>query len=410
MIRFFCLLLSLLSLEISAHEIVHYGGWSSEAWDMKKSYFFPFPDPFVATLWGNKCQDRLHDDTPKDISVSLYQAPNTDTEQKYLTVKIQLKLDADKKPLKAPLMILIPGAFANLDDNSAINWSHRFIQLGFHVLTVPNPWGVDFVSHKANIKLGDFMKEAQSLYQSIRYSVEYLEKREILEGEISLIGLSYGAFLSAMIKAFDAESFNPIIDGNVTLFAPPFSLGRTLELLDEAIDEVRQDYLDTNLLLVYYKLKMVCMLGTVDDLTQIRRHDSKGIVTRFAFHEEMIRSLTLYNQVWNLDLIPKKRKDREAWRIGMDFNTYFSRYAPELLANLNSEKSNVSYWIQRSINRGFNNIRLHTAEDDFLNDEKVWPTFRRDFYLVDRGGHLGYQYLPWLEELVRKTITPDVIN
>jgi hypothetical protein len=297
-------------------------------------------------------------------------------------------------------MILIPGAFANLDDHSAINWSHRFIALGYHVLTVPNPWGTDFISHKANFKLGDFVKEAQALYQSMRHSILYLEGRELLDGEISLTGLSYGAFLSAMIKAFDTEQMNPLIDGNVTLFAPPFSLGRTLERLDDAIEEVRHDYLSTNLMLVYYKLRMVCALTKIDDLTQLRRHDSKGLVIRFAFHEEMINSFTLYNKQWNLDLIPKKRSEREAWRISMDFATYFSRY----------EKSRVSYWIQKSINNGFNNIRLHAAEDDFLNDEKVWPAFRNDFYLVEHGGHLGYQYLPWLDNLIKKTIAPELQN
>jgi hypothetical protein len=94
----------------------------------------------------------------------------------------------------------------------------------------------------------------------------------------------------------------------------------------------------------------------------------------------------------------------------MDFATYFSRYAPELLSNLYSEKSRVSYWIQKSINNGFNNIRLHAAEDDFLNDEKVWPAFRNDFYLVEHGGHLGYQYLPWLDNLIKKTIAPELQN
>jgi predicted alpha/beta-fold hydrolase len=408
--HFLCLVLILFSLTSNAKEIINYGGWPSEAWDLKKTYYFPFPEPYVGTLWGNKCQDRKFDKTPADISEALYQAPNLYTEQKYLTVKIQIRTDKDKKPMPGPLMVLIPGAFANLDDHAGINWSHRFIALGYHVLTVPNPWGTDFVSHKAAIKLGDFEKEAKALYQSIRTSIEYLENRELIDGEISMTGLSYGAFLSAMIKAVDSEHQNPLIDGNVTLFGPPFSLGRTLERLDDAIDEIRQDYLSTNLMYVYYKLRMVCALSNIDDLTQLRRHDSKGLVTRFAFHEEMIRSLTLYNKLWNLDLIPTKRSEREAWRIGMDFRTYFSRYAPELLSNLYSEKTRVSYWIGRAISRGFNNIRLHTAEDDFLNDEKVWPAFRNDFYLVDHGGHLGYQYLPWLDQLLKKTIAPEMQN
>src|SRR5690606_8886531 len=100
---------------------------------------------------------------------------------------------------------------------------------------VPNPWGTDYISRKPHTITGHIEAEAEVLFTVLKRVKEYMDDMGYSNGNLHVSGVSYGAFLSAMLGGLAA---NEGIDlKSVTMISPPLKLGKSLDHLDSILDE-----------------------------------------------------------------------------------------------------------------------------------------------------------------------------
>ena len=65
------------------------------------------------------------------------------------------------------------------------------------------------------------MQESQVYLDIMNKAHTWLEERGLSNGEVHLVGVSYGGFLSGIIKSIDKVSRGNLVNGMTTLLSPP---------------------------------------------------------------------------------------------------------------------------------------------------------------------------------------------
>lgn len=361
------------------------------------TYQTPDDDTFVSTLLGVCKLDRYN---PKKYGIYEREVYRDKKMVDPLPVrmvlqerKINIGSFSVKIAKKAPLYIYIPGLFSSVDDKESKRQLSVFSKLGYHVLTFPNPMSADdFLKKKPSFKPGHFTEEAALLYRAIKHHFRKLRDRGLIDGVVHLSGVSYGAFMAAIIAKMDAEQSN-IINGTTTVIAPPFHFGKSVLKIDEYIRESKGEFAGIGFAKKYQRYLDVC---------HGRRPNKKdewaqGIVIFHAFQERMINAMEVYRKHHNISGDPMGDPD---WKENMVFMDYFNEYAPELLPLLNSDRSEILNWINEANQLG-KRVRVLTSDDDWLNDIGDWKQMDyRHKMIFDEGGHYGFRHLNWWDELL----------
>jgi len=403
-----CILFLLFQFQLSAE-------WSAEALKFSESYSHPYTDGFASTLSGVcEAPDRKEKDFVAPVEIREYQ--DNRLKNGPFPVKLVL-LQQDGAPKKAPLFIYIPGAFSNLDNGQPRRWMDEATKMGYHGLTVPNPWGTDFQKLYPEAPVGDIVNEADILYTGIRKAVQELIEEDLVDQSmIRISGVSYGSFLTAMLAAKDASHEEPIGFYDASIYSAPFNLGRTLDRLDALIEESKDPFNGIDLVSLLIRYKRFCAREKQSDLSEYHLETAKGLSVYQGFHEELVTSVLVYDKVRDLNSIPDRfwgslSSKYRKWKREFNFAKYFDVYSPEVKTLLTSHKGDLFHWIEMAREHGFSNFRIFNADDDFLNELSVWNPLvtqnPKTLILVPDGGHYGFRHLEWFATLFQKAYGLD---
>ena len=108
----------------------------------------------------------------------------------------------------------------------------RFSDQGFRI-SLGNPLGKSNLADKPRYPLAHFIKEAEAFYVKIKAAKENLHRLGLVTEDISLYGISYGAFVSAVIQNIDQGE----IIKKLVLVSPPKNFGLAISNMDNLVKE-----------------------------------------------------------------------------------------------------------------------------------------------------------------------------
>jgi len=403
----FLLLLGFMSQDVLA-------GWNGAALDFQRRYDFEVGDGYLSTVWGS-CHSPNPSWNKMVTKVTNWNVVSDDLFYRTLPTKMALLRDDRGRVKKAPVIFFIPGAFTNLDEKMPKHFVDRFTRLGYHTFVVPNPWGTQYVSRKPRTITGHIEAEANVLYGVFKRAHEYLVSKGYTNGEFHIAGVSYGAFLSAMISGIAASDPERTLSfKSTTIISPPLNLGESLNNLDSVLDET-VDYTSMWFPRLAKKYLSICRVD-VDDVGKYSKKDAMGLAASQGFHVNLINSLRLYDKLWDLDSIPgnfwgKLSRKYRSWRKSMSFSRYFRVYNKAAGKLADGPKGEITYWIEMARENSDTNIQVLMAQDDFLNSNRAKGLIESkllsdELIELPTGGHFGFRALPWFDHFLEKAFKP----
>lgn len=402
---------------------VSFAGWDARVIQYANNYETPYHDGYLSSLAAT-CRLKKISYEDMKVPVETWKIFANNLEKGFLKVGVALQRDRKDQIMRAPLAIFIPGTFGNVDTTMTNRWMDSLTRLGYHVVTMPNPFGTDFVSKVPIAKLGTVTVEAEDLYKVVREIFKKLRYLHALNGSVRLVGVSLGGFFSSVLAALDAEHPNPILTTDVTIFAPPFHIGRGIDRLDKLVDEFRDPFQEMGLIKMYFKFRRACNLEDPSNPGEEVLADARGLVAFPGFYKGLMKSVTTYDKVRSLNYVPEDQEEYMEWKKRFKFSTYYKDLNPEGRKLILSKEGHLYYWLSRAYKAGAPSVRLLTTTDDFFNDTGVWgpiesnplvgtgiydlmlnpeewERIRKDIIVLNHGGHYGFRGKPWFENFIR---------
>lgn len=310
-------------------------------------------------------------------------------------------------PVKAPLMFVMPGAFTNTQSAQPVRMARRFHKMGYHVVTFPNPWGLEFIGERPFFLMGNFLKEGEALYLGMTSAAENLRQRGLLTGSISVMGISGGGYNTAMVAGLDSMSARPILTGYATSIAAPMIWSQTLKNLDKLMTDVKER-LNRSYVRIAPSYFRICAKKDQGDYSRKLMKDAKLLTIKGGFHDYMIKSVELFDKINRLNSIPKK--GYKHWRKNMNFGKFYKTYNPRGLEMIQTKWARIDTWVNLAKDNGYNKVRILTSVDDFLNRPEVFDELDIEedrMYLIPYGGHWGMRgFGAWFEKLFFLSFDP----
>jgi hypothetical protein len=400
----FAWLAILISLQIFA------GGWNVETLTLADQFTPKFKDTYVYSVSGSCNAPSIPMRKLRDF-INLEKIKSDYFEKGHLEVFLGLQKEKSRKTKKAPLTVIIPGAFNKRTSQQSRRFIKFFKDRGHHTLVLPNPWSTDYIACKPFHKPGHIRKEIASVYQVIRSVVLDLKKKNVLGGEVQVVGVSYGAFLTAAAYGLDKEHSDPILNGDATMFSPPYNLANTLEQFS-FMQRTTEDVIhEMSLWSLLRYGKKFCSLKSDDELEPLDFHVAMGLSIFGGFQWNLVDAVYLYDKVWKINKVPSKipfglNPAYKKWKKELSFLSYLYDYAPENIPILNSETSSILYWMDKARTRNASRMRILISNDDFLNGPGDWQINKgllkdqSDLIILESGGHYGFRSDAWFQKLM----------
>jgi hypothetical protein len=200
-----------------------------------KPYFFPFVNPFEATVLPLPAAYRT--ELPAGIPVKEFvlkvfperKIPDVFWYQKGLLCSLAYQ------DHKAPLLFIIAGTGAHYSSPNMIDLQKVFYQAGFHVINITSPTHMNFVVNASSGMPGNTPEDAKDLYRVMEMAAAYAGKRVEISG-YALTGYSLGGIQSAFLSKLDEERKVFNFD-RVLLINPPVNLYTSISNLDRYLTE-----------------------------------------------------------------------------------------------------------------------------------------------------------------------------
>jgi predicted alpha/beta-fold hydrolase len=363
-------------------------GWSPKAISYAERNFGTFPGPqrlnpdqrgAIATVWGGGMRAvRFTEDLRSDEQ--RIKLPG------FFKKELRIHLRAQTK--KAPLIVIVPGVFADSDDPLAHGAMRWFSKMGYHVLILPNCWSRDFAKARPVFKDEYPSGEANVVIETTKWAIKEIGARNV--SDVSLMGESLGALTVSVAYARDSRSRNPIFTGGATMTWPPIKLYAAVTLLDEMMTSTDRLYRSKcHNLIRRLKTKWRILRGKyILDPTEDEIECAPAVVAQYSFRKELIKLAKTIDHVEHLHKdVPKD----------LTFRKFIRDYAPRYAAALKETDpyGSLHYWLRQTTSAAIRNVRIVTSEDDFLNDRESWnaPGFldspQDELIVAHWGGHIG---------------------
>ncbi len=367
-----------------------------------------YKDPFASTMLGVCKVDKLKYKEIDDAVIEKKRLRVESMSSGRLNSVFVLQ-NRNDRVIPAKLMIVLPGAFTTTQAAQPVRMAKRFFARGYHVVTLPNPWGLEFIKERPYFTMGSFVKEGEAIYMAMRSAVSKLKSRGLLLEEISVMGISGGGYLTAMVAGLDSISGNPILSGTATSIAAPMIWSQTMKHLDGYMEEVREG-LNSHLLRLIPSYWKICRSDSQLELDSNLLEKAKLLTIHSGFHSHMIKSIQLFDKLNSLNSIPKK--GFKHWRKNMNFARFYDIYNPEGKILLNSKWGRIDTWVNLAKDNGYNKLRILTSMDDFLNVPEVFQELNIEedrLLLIPFGGHWGIRgFGTWFDKLFELSFGPKV--
>jgi len=203
-------------------------------WCRADAYDYPFKDPYLATVIGtpSEFQPKLPEKIDyKMLSFKVFPeraVPSVFWYQRDFRYSLTYQKD------EAPLIFVIAGTGSSFYSSNMIFFQRIFYQAGFHVICLPSPTHMNFITTASVTSLpGNIIADAVDLYRVMTMAWEQVKGR-IKVSEFYLTGYSLGASEAAFVAKLDEEkrTFN---FKKVLMINPAVSLYTSAKILDEMI-------------------------------------------------------------------------------------------------------------------------------------------------------------------------------
>jgi hypothetical protein len=255
--------------------------------------------------------------------------------------------------------VYLPGIFQGLDDEMTYKVVELLLQSGRRVLMIPNPLSPEYLKNYPQDFPGSFHQEAQIIYRILKS-----HRSEISE----LVGLSYGAFLSAMVASLDSNS-EKFLRGQTTLLFPPFNINESIASLDEIMEESE----------VFFKGPKALVGGGFYTYLERTHGQLKAI-----HQDDLQKGFKRY---------PFSPGDRRKLRFS-EFNRSHSLKIPE---------DQLMYWMNANWIKDNKRMRVLTSQDDYINHRNRFQPSEH-VQILKFGGHVGVLSMEWFSEFLRSEI------
>ncbi len=363
--------------------------WSRQAIDFANSQFGYFPGPqslpketrgALASVWGGgmrevRFSEDMHDDEFMLRMPSFF--------------KSELKVFLRTQTHKAPLIVVIPGVFANANDAIAKANMKWFSNMGYHVLTLPNCWSVDFAKARPYFKDEYPSGEANVVLQATLWAIEKQIGAQNVTS-VQLIGESLGALTAAVVYARDSRSPRPVFNAGATLTWPPIVLHSAMAKLDGMMQVTNQIYQGKcRHLIKQVKTKWRVLRGKyILEPTGDEIECAPAVVAQFSFRKELVK---LANEINKSEKLGRQVPEN------LTFSTFIHDYAPRYRAALDSSDryGQLDFWMSTANPSSAAKVRILTSEDDFLNYQQSWDqqgliaSASTQLIVAHWGGHIG---------------------
>lgn len=198
-----------------------------------QSYFYPFVNPFEATVMElpPQFEVRLPDQVPvREFTVRPF--PKRDIPKVFWYEK-GLVCSLVYQEHKAPLVFLIAGSGSRFDVPRMLKLQKVLYQSGFHVVSITSPTHMDFVVNAASGLPGLATDDARDLYRVMELAYQKVRKR-IEVSHFLLAGYSLGGFDAAFVSDLD-EREHRFDFRRVLLINTPVCLYESVSALDRLL-------------------------------------------------------------------------------------------------------------------------------------------------------------------------------
>ena len=309
---------------------------------------------------------------------------------------------------------IIPGTFEDAEGPYGIRspYIDYFAALSFkagnHVVQLPGPLGTGYLGARPKHTPGHLLGTATNYFAMMRITLKKMQEMNISVGEIKLMGVSLGAFYSAVVADLDAQKNSIISD--IVLLAPPYNLRESMEVLDQKIDEIRANVKSMPVLRTPLLSFKGCFAGddagfSEDDLQKLQQG-----VLYYAFIGPLMRVVkTLKKQYPEAlkEYHPSLSQFRERADL-FSLTSFMNVLSPEVSEAIDGPEGDLFYWLEK------NHVKAHiiTTENDFIVRGVPWPNHHQhlDITRLKRGGHLGFRgsanFTSFFKHLHRPLILP----
>ena len=368
---------------------------------------FPIKDIYLAPVWGYITTGGQSIDKKKYPQTEL-----TFSMPKLFDNKIKLQFNSQKYP--APLAIFIPGSFSHTDRRQAIHITNYLLASGYNVVRIPNTISTEYLELLPKHQFGDFIASSHGYSKlTAKIKAHLLAAQKITSSPITLIGVSHGAFTSAVVAAQTPKMFKQVL-----LLSPPIDMLTSTQALDIAIDENSSHI---NLKRIVSDLISLIPLFIFDiqakDIDQNHLAPiAKDLITFGTFQGRLLRSINLHLEQqgitnpfpsFKFNFLTKKYWQ---WRANVKFLPLIKKYSPDGWKALHTPKITSTLFWTEQITRQHTPVTIISAQDDFINVTDSWRQHPPYLYILKNGGHYGYRNQKWFKEYLLKLLSLDQLS
>jgi predicted alpha/beta-fold hydrolase len=290
------------------------------------------------------------------------------------------------KNAKAPLAILLNPLYSDQFAYQMERLMEFYGKKDYHVMVFMNTWSPEVLSKNPSFFPGDIWTEGKMHLELVdKLVTEQFGGRTNIAGA-TLAGISYGAFMSTIVKAYDQRRANPLITGPTLVINPPHNILQSMKNIDKQIDSINElDILNCTFSGGF--LGLVQQAQTVDDYnkTNLSESCSKYLFTRVGFQITLINAVTTMNTPKSLGLTLSQISN-------MRYNTYMTQVAK---LTPPTAEADIGYWMADAKSRGYDKFTVLISADDSINEgnnlaNNIYYNYNNtSLIMVPTGGHTG---------------------
>jgi len=295
----------------------------------------------------------------------------------------------------APVTFIMNGIFGGPTSGLVKQIARHAMAKGHHVVALGNPLGSWGLRQLPTYTVANFIQESEVYLEAMRESYAWLKKHHFTSGEVNLIGVSYGAFLAAVIKSMDSKSVAPFINGMVTLLSVPIKMGMALRNMDHLLYQTRKYAKFPDWFFDFMSVPF-CVFPPRNYVGKQTIKLAKAIFGYSGFQRSLADQTILLDELYQLNKVPVDEKVRKVWRKNFTFSDYINDYATDLGELMDSSYGNLFYWLK---DVSFDEYQIFSSLDDPLNDDLKYPE-QENIFTIEYGGHYGFRGFKFYDDFL----------
>ncbi len=204
------------------------------AWSIAGAYDYPFKDPYQATVIGTPSEFQPKLPEKIDYKMLSFEVFPERVVPSVFWYQREFRYSLTFQKSEAPLIFVIAGTGSSFYSSNMIFFQKIFYQAGFHVICLPSPTSMNFITTASVTSLpGNIIADAVDLYRVMTMAWQQVKDR-IKVSEFYLTGYSLGASEAAFVAKLDEEKrvFN---FKKVLMINPAVSLYSSAKILDKML-------------------------------------------------------------------------------------------------------------------------------------------------------------------------------